>query len=417
MTELVPLARPLPLATLSDRISYADHLAASMLLPDAYKKQPANVFYAIEYGAMLGLGAMAAITGIHVIKGKPTASAGLIGALVRRAGHRLRVGYDPKTRTGWAEIVRADDPDYTFRAEWSYQRAVKAGLCTLDKDGQPYARDDKNRPTSWEKYPINMTKHRAVTEVARDACEEALFGLHYTPEELGADVDEDGEIIQARAERVQTFADVPHVVVTGLRDQALAATTRDELTALWVQAKKAGLTGTEATTDGDGNDTTIGDLIIALGKAATASTPSPAGGDSEPVEATVTDTPPAAPDIVDAEVVATPAAQPATVPSAGTPPTRGKPDAGRARNATAMDRWRRALDGATFAKGPARLDLASGILDRVVDDLRTLSDADKEDLAKEAEGMAVMDNGEVLLAEQADYGNKLRTSKSAEATA
>ena len=39
-----------------------------------------------------------------------------------------------------------------------------------------------------------MLKARAISEVARDACEEALFGLHYTPEELGAEVNEDGTV-------------------------------------------------------------------------------------------------------------------------------------------------------------------------------------------------------------------------------
>ena len=47
----------------------------------------------------------------------------------------------------------------------------------------------------WKKYPASMLKSRAITQCARDACEEALFGLHYTPEELGAEVDEDGVVV------------------------------------------------------------------------------------------------------------------------------------------------------------------------------------------------------------------------------
>src|SRR6185312_3022660 len=43
--------------------------------------------------------------------------------------------------------------------------------------------------------PASMLKSRAITQCARDACEEALFGLHYTPEELGAEVDEDGVVV------------------------------------------------------------------------------------------------------------------------------------------------------------------------------------------------------------------------------
>lgn len=195
-------------AAMPDKVAYARELAHSGLLPDAYRKQPANVLYAVEYGDMLGLSPMAAITGIHVIKGRPTASAGLISALVRRAGHRLRVSVNEQRAV--AEIVRKDDQDFTFRSEWTMDRAVTAKLCTI-KDGKPYARDNKGEPTPWEKFPLAMLKHRAVTEVARDACEEALFGLHYTPEELGADVDEEGQPVQAQAER----ADQPAEAHTG----------------------------------------------------------------------------------------------------------------------------------------------------------------------------------------------------------
>jgi hypothetical protein len=121
---------------------------------------------------------MAAMTGVHVIEGKPTASAGLISALVRRAGHRLRVTGDDTHAV--AEITRRDDSKFTFRSEWTLDRARQAEL--LGKG-------------TWKKYPAAMLKARAITEAARDACEEALFGLHYTAEELGAEVDEDGVIV------------------------------------------------------------------------------------------------------------------------------------------------------------------------------------------------------------------------------
>jgi len=153
-------------------IDYAEKLAYSSLLPQQYRKQPANVLYAIEYAKALGLPPMAAITGVHVIEGKPSASAGLIGALVRKAGHKLRVRMENGAAV--AEIVRSDDPDYTFRSEWTMARAKGAGL---------------TGKKVWQQYPDAMLKARAITEVARDACEEVLFGMHYTPEELGVDDD------------------------------------------------------------------------------------------------------------------------------------------------------------------------------------------------------------------------------------
>ncbi len=165
MTELAIYNAPVP-----DRMRYAEALAGASLLPRAYQKQPANVLLALEYGAALGIAPMAAIQGIHVIEGKPTASAGLIGALVRKAGHRLRVTGDDKHAV--CEIVRADDPDFTFRAEWTMQRAQAAGLTGKGV---------------WKQYPAAMLKARAITECARDACPEALAGVNYTAEELGQD--------------------------------------------------------------------------------------------------------------------------------------------------------------------------------------------------------------------------------------
>jgi hypothetical protein len=179
VTEL-ELRRPeLPTAAdMNAAALYAERLANSGLLPKAYFKQPANVLYAIEYGRMIGLAPMAAITGVHVIEGKPSASAALISALVRRAGHKLRVRGDAKAAT--CKIVRADDPDFTFEVTYTIEDARSAKLTNKEV---------------WQKYPASMLKARAITQCARDACEEALMGMHYTPEELGAEVDEDGELL------------------------------------------------------------------------------------------------------------------------------------------------------------------------------------------------------------------------------
>jgi hypothetical protein len=171
--------------TIPAKIAYARALAESGLLPGAYRKQPANILWAVEYGDMLGLSTMAAITGVHVIDGKPTASAGLISALVRRAGHRLRVRGDGKSAT--CQIIRADDPGHVFEVTWTLRK---------NTGDNPSAEEAKLLGKDvWQKYPAAMLKSRAITQCARDACEEALFGLHYTPEELGADVDEDGVVI------------------------------------------------------------------------------------------------------------------------------------------------------------------------------------------------------------------------------
>lgn len=183
MTE-IELHHSARAAALPEKLEYAKFLAASGLLPAQYRERPANVLYAVEYGETLGITAMAAINGIHVIEGKPSASAALISALVRRAGHRIRTwGDDEKAVT---EIIRSDDPDFTYRVEWTIARARQAEL--LGKG-------------TWKKYPAALLKARTVTECARDACQEVLFGLQYTPEELGAEIDDEGVPVITTARR------------------------------------------------------------------------------------------------------------------------------------------------------------------------------------------------------------------------
>lgn len=178
-------------ASITEKIAYSDNLACSNMLPKQFQDKPANVLWAIEYGETLGIAPMAAITGIHVIENKPSASAALIGGLVRRAGHKLRVTGNNQRAT--AQIVRADDPDYTFEVTWELKR---------NQNGNPNAEDAGLLGKQvWKNYPAAMLKSRAITQVARDACEEVLFGLHYTPEELGAETDAEGNPLEQRTVR------------------------------------------------------------------------------------------------------------------------------------------------------------------------------------------------------------------------
>jgi hypothetical protein len=232
-------------ASLPEKMQYAKALAESGMLPSQYRKQPANLLYALEYAESLGLHPMAAITGIHVIEGKPSASSALISALVRRAGHKLRVRGNDQEAV--AQIVRADDPDYTFEVRWTMARAEQAGLA---------------RKQVWKNYPAAMLKARAITEVARDACEEALSGMHYTPEELGANVDAEGVPVEAEVQQLHrvksgeqdpwaapgrqqgaTVVDPevfkPYPPAQALAEKAAKATHRGELAPLKDEAQQA----------------------------------------------------------------------------------------------------------------------------------------------------------------------------------
>jgi hypothetical protein len=158
-------------------VDYARKLSASDLLPKSYQGKPQNVLLAVEYGRSLGLDPITAINMTHVVQGRPTASAQLVGALVRRAGHTLRVRGDEQSAT--CKIIRADDPTFEFTATWTMDRAKQAGVLS--------------NPV-WKTYPANMLKARAITECARDACPEVLAGISYTAEEIGGET----EIIEAQ---------------------------------------------------------------------------------------------------------------------------------------------------------------------------------------------------------------------------
>ncbi|MBE7701223.1 hypothetical protein H9623_13045 [Oerskovia sp. Sa1BUA8] len=179
MTDLT-VHQPGAPAALNDKIRYAQALSGSNLLPKQYREQPANLLFALEYADALGVAPINAITSIHVIEGKPSASADLIASLVRRAGHRLRVSGDDTFAE--ATILRADDPDYPFTVRWDMAKARQAGLTGKGV---------------WKAYPSAMLRSRAITEVARMAAPDALFGVIYTPEELGAEVDAAGDVVQS----------------------------------------------------------------------------------------------------------------------------------------------------------------------------------------------------------------------------
>lgn len=220
------------------KIAYAERLAQAGLLPAAYRQQPANVLLIVEQAEALGIPVMTALNGIHVIEGKPTISPHLMAGLVRQAGHKLRISGDDTHAV--AEIIRADDPGFTFRSEWTLDRAKKAGLAGRG---------------SWGKYPAAMLKARAISEVCRDACQEVVVGV-YTPEELGADVvvDADGDVVAAvshvapGSER-EPVEDVNDDVVDAVLvddspewdDRIAGATSLDELRDLYRQLISADL--------------------------------------------------------------------------------------------------------------------------------------------------------------------------------
>jgi hypothetical protein len=148
---------------------FAQALAQAGLLPKAYRDQPGNVLLAMEYGRALGLPVATVLTSVHIIEGRPSMSAELMQALIRRAGHRIRITGDRQQAT--CAIVRKDDPDFTYTATFTMDDARAAKLVKPD--------------SNWMKYPAAMLLARATSSCARQACADVLAGVSYVPEELG----------------------------------------------------------------------------------------------------------------------------------------------------------------------------------------------------------------------------------------
>lgn len=157
--------------TISEQKDIAALYAQSTLVPEAYRNKPADVFVAVTLGQSVGISPIQSLSEINVIKGKPTMSASLIAAQVRKAGHKLRIEVEetPGKESATCTIIRRDDPDHPFVSKRDRAWAQRMGLLNN---------------SNYIKQPATMLKKRAITDCARDACSEALCGIDYTPDEM-----------------------------------------------------------------------------------------------------------------------------------------------------------------------------------------------------------------------------------------
>ncbi len=133
-------------------------------------------------GREMGIAPLAAISGIHVIEGKPTAGANLIAANVKRSG---RYDYRVVERTDKrCELAWFDGGQQVGTSAFSMDDATRADLAGK---------------ANWRKFPRAMLFARALTEGVRVYCPDAAGGVVYTVEELRPDlaVTESGEPVVA----------------------------------------------------------------------------------------------------------------------------------------------------------------------------------------------------------------------------
>ena len=179
--------------TVPEAREMAEIFAASGMFTDV--KEMAQAFVKIQAGQEIGVQPFAAMTGIHIIKGKPTLGAGLIAGRIKGSGK-----YDYRVHTMDDDIciiVFYQGKQEIGESRFAMEDAKAAGLTS--------------NPT-WKAYPKNMLFARAMSNGARWYCPDIFNGSVYTPEEMGADVEIiEGEAHVVVSQRQQLLDDVDAV--------------------------------------------------------------------------------------------------------------------------------------------------------------------------------------------------------------
>ena len=166
-------------------------------------KSAAQAIVKIQAGQEIGIPPFAAMTGIHIIQGKPTIGAGIMASRVKGSGK-----YDYSIIEQTDKICSID----------FYQGNIKIGNSTFTLD------DAKKAGTkNLEKFPRNMLFARAMSNGVKWFTPDIFSGPVYVPEEMS--IDTTAEVVEELHEQFMT------------ESEAIAAISecksKDELTALY----------------------------------------------------------------------------------------------------------------------------------------------------------------------------------------
>ena len=166
-------------------------LAKSGYFADA--REAAQAAVKVMAGEELGLAPVASMMGINIIKGKVALSANLMAAQVRRHGYNYRVKQMDNSGAV-IEFIAKDGKSVLGESAFSESDAKAAEI----------------KGDMYKKYPRNMYFSRAMSNGVKWFCPEVTSGMPiYTPEELGAAVDGNGEMIQRINSEVSAAMEPP----------------------------------------------------------------------------------------------------------------------------------------------------------------------------------------------------------------
>lgn len=159
--------------------------AASGFFADS--REAAQAIVKMEAARELGMGSMAGMTGIYIVKGRVSLSANVMAACIQRSGtHRFRV----LKHTNKGCEIEFQERD-TENKKWE-----TVGVSSFNEDDAKLA--GLTGGDNWRKYPRNMYYARAMSNGAKWYCPGVFAGNPpYTPDELGEDAEmtEEGDFI------------------------------------------------------------------------------------------------------------------------------------------------------------------------------------------------------------------------------
>ena len=152
-------------------------LAKSGYFIDATDAAQASV--KVLAGMEMGFGAFSSMTGIHLIKGKPTVGANLMAAAVKASPK-----YDYR-------VLKMEDDEVCIE----FFERVNGKLESIGKSKFDVRDAQKAGTQNMGKFPRNMLFARAISNGIKWYCPDVFNGsTTYVPEELGVEVDDEGNV-------------------------------------------------------------------------------------------------------------------------------------------------------------------------------------------------------------------------------
>lgn len=182
--------------TPTEALSIGKAFAESGMFPDI--KSAAQAIVKIQAGQEIGIPPFAAMSGIHIIQGKPTIGAGVMASCVKGSGK-----YDYRVMESTEQVCSIDffqGKEKIGNSTFTIADAKKAGTKNLDK------------------FPKNMLFARAMSNGVKWFTPDVFAGPVYTPEEFDV---QPTVTVDAEAVEVTSVEDALHMINEAVTPEAI----------------------------------------------------------------------------------------------------------------------------------------------------------------------------------------------------